>query len=587
MSLHDKTLRASLLAGIAAVLVWSNEVRLHAEPQIQGAPPLPPSAMYQPPILMTEPGRIVITGDGIVIAPEPMAKELPESVKTLPPDMKESGPCYEEYSCFDWSKVPPTRIFPRPGNFPIPPKGCGYYSLADRLRLRPREGPVKYGYPPFALMPPSFFDADFRYVDSADPADVDWSERLKRIHLGDSWLFSTGGQVSSRYMQETHSRLGLRDNVYDLLRARVFGDLWYKDAFRLYAEFVAAQSVWQDLAILPIDVNKSDFQNLFIDAKLFEIGDHPAYVRVGRQELLLGSQRLISPPDWANTRRNFQGVRAFRQGEKFDIDLFWVQPVVPNPNRLDSVDNNQNFAGLWTTYRPEKGHFLDFYYLFLDNTNAQTQQGIVRSPYNVHTLGTRYAGDRDGFLWDVEFALQLGRRGSQDIIAGMATAGVGYNFECAPLNPTFWVYYDYASGDHTPNSGNYSTFNQLFPFGHYYLGWADLVGRQNIHDLNVHLFLYPAKWITVWTQYHHFWLDQRRDALYNAAGNASRRSASGAAGNDVGDEIDFVLNFHLAKRHDIMTGYSRLIGGDFLDRTRDTTGSKNSDLFYLMYNYRW
>src|SRR5207344_471812 len=114
---------------------------------------------------------------------------------------------------------------------------------------------------------------------------------------------------------------------------------------------------------LPIDQNKSDLLNAFIDVKLADLGGNPAYVRVGRQELLFGSQRLISPLDWANTRRTFQGARLFRATEKFDFDLFWAQPVIPNPIALDSVDNNINFAGAWATYRSKKGTFLDFYYL--------------------------------------------------------------------------------------------------------------------------------------------------------------------------------------------------------------------------------
>jgi hypothetical protein len=386
---------------------------------------------------------------------------------------------------------------------------------------------------------------------------------------------------------EPHSRAGLRENVYDLFRARVYGDLWYRDQFRIYVEFIGADSLWQDLAPQPIDVNRADFLNLFMDIKLVDIDGHPAYVRVGRQELLFGSQRLVSPLDWANTRRTFQGVRAFRQGENFDVDLFWAQPVIPNPTRLDSVDNNQNFAGAWSTYRPEKGHTLDFYYLFLDNTNHVTQQGIVRAPFNAHTIGTRFAGDRNNFLWDFEAALQLGERGAQDIVAGMASTGVGYHFASAPLNPTFWVYYDYASGSRNPGHSTYSTFNQLYPFGHYYLGWIDLVGRQNINDFNLHLYAYPANWLTCWVQYHHFWLDQKRDALYNAAGNAIRRSATGTAGSDVGDEVDFVLNFHLTKHSDILTGYSRLFGGEFMRLTRGTTGSTNVDLFFIQYSYKW
>jgi hypothetical protein len=48
---------------------------------------------------------------------------------------------------------------------------------------------------------------------------------------------------------------------------------------------------------------------LFVEAKLGEWDGHPAYVRVGRQEIALGSQRLVGSPEWGNMRRNFDGVR--------------------------------------------------------------------------------------------------------------------------------------------------------------------------------------------------------------------------------------------------------------------------------------
>ena len=65
------------------------------------------------------------------------------------------------------------------------------------------------------------------------------------------------------------------------------------------------------LTPLPTDVNHTDMLNLFADVKMATIKDGPAYIRVGRQELLYGSQRLISTLDWVNTRRTFQGVKAF------------------------------------------------------------------------------------------------------------------------------------------------------------------------------------------------------------------------------------------------------------------------------------
>ncbi|MCS7160899.1 MAG: alginate export family protein [Gemmatales bacterium] len=485
----------------------------------------------------------------------------------------------------NWSRVPQARIFPRPGDFPVPPTGPGYYSLHDWLTGNYRTAPPKFPYLRFGLMPPSFFDADFRYLDDPNNTDYDWSDFLHRIHIGDNWLFATGGAFWVRYMHEINSRLSGADNDYTLLRTRVWTDLWYRDLVRVYAEFLDAHSFDPELPPLRIDVNRSDFLNAFVEFKVGDWEDHPIYVRIGRQEMLLGSQRLISTLDWANTRRTFDGIRGYRQGEKWDVDVFWLQPVIPNPSRLDSKDNNQNFFGLWTTYRPRRGTFLDMYYLLLDNTNNVLLQGLQIAPYHVHTLGSRYAGDwQNRWLWDVEAAVQFGERGSQDILAGMVTTGVGYTRADWLWTPTFWVYYDFASGDRTPNSGDYNTFNQLFPFGHYYMGWIDLVGRQNIHDFNMHLFLYPAKWITVWIQYHRFWLVSPKDALYGVAGLPSRTDLTGSAGNDVGHELDLIFNFHLSNHSDILLGWSKLYAGDFI---KATGPGQSPELFYFMYTFRW
>ncbi len=536
--------------------------------------------------VVTEPRAEVVVELPLTSAP----KNTQDVGKKVEPAVVVEGESCTEGECqggFDFKKVPPVRPTPRLGSFSIPPKGPGYYSVLDQIQGNMRDGPSKYPSPPFALSGTSFFDYDYRYLDNPKNTDFDYTDCLKRIRLCDDWLFSTGGQIFDRYANEQKSRLGLRDNNYDLFRVRTYGDLWYQDKFRLYGEFISASTYWQNLGPLPIDQNPADVQNLFIDMKLLDIDDYALYGRVGRQEILLGSQRLVSTLDWANTRRTFDGARLLRTGEKWDFDLFWLQPVIPNPQGWSSVDNNQNFAGAWTTYRPKKGTSLDLYYLMLDNTNHTVQSGLTRAPYTVHTFGSRYAGNEGGFLWDFEGALQGGERGSKDIIAGMGTAGLGYNFADTIFNPTLWIYYDYAGGTHNTNGGTSSTFNQLFPFGHYYFGWIDQVGRQNINDLNTNITLYPTNYINLQLQYHHFWLDSATDALYNAAGNAIRRSASGAAGTDVGDEFDMLVNFHLDKHSDLLFGYSKLFGGSFMQRTDGRTGSTNSSLTYVQYSYRW
>lgn len=492
--------------------------------------------------------------------------------------------------CNPWAELPPVRVFPRPGNFTIPPTGCGYYSLLDFLRGELREKRRPSPYIPFALTPYSMFDLDYRFLDKKDFNDPFLTDGLRRIRLGDSFLFSAGGQAHLRYMSETNSRLSGRNNDYELLRSRVYGDLWYKDRFRFFVEFISAHHFDGNLPPLAIDENQADLLNAFVDVKLGEIRDKPVYARVGRQEILLGSQRLISPLDWANTRRTFEGARIFRQGKKFDVDAFWLRPVVVNATEFDVRDNDRDFAGLYTTYRPEKGQFADLYYLYLGDDSPPRIRGDAQAmPFDVHTMGARWAGDRDGkWLWDIEADLQFGRRGGQDVFAGAISAGGGYHWKDVPWNPVLWVIYDYASGDDNPNDGDFNTFNQLFPFGHYYLGWIDLVGRQNIHDINAHLFLYPAKWISLWLQFHHFTLASDTDALFNAGGVAIRRDVTGASGGDVGNEVDIVANFHLARNTDLLIGYSRLFAGSFIQRTAAIpAASRDASLFYAMFSFRW
>ena len=80
----------------------------------------------------------------------------------------------------------------------------------------------------------------------------------------------------------------------------------------------------------------------------------------------------------------------------------------------------------------------------------------------MHTLGTRWQGSRENWLWEVETAYQFGHQSNLTRNAGMATGGIGRAFSKWWARPELWFYYDYASGTQNPGDG-YATFNQLFP----------------------------------------------------------------------------------------------------------------------------
>lgn len=489
----------------------------------------------------------------------------------------------------DWSKAPPVSPPPRAGIFVKPPMGPGYFSLLDLIDGNGREKPQVDPLPPSALTTTPAFDFDFRYLEQPGH-DKDFFDPVKRIHLGSDWLLSFGGSFWYRYMHETDSRLNAAgiNNDYHLLRTRLHADLWYQDQFRLFAEMLDARALGLDLPALAIDKNHTDMLNLFADVKLGQFMDGPAYLRVGRQELLYGSQRLISTLDWANTRRTFQGVKTFWQTPAFNLDAFWVRPMVTEPNQFDNWDKDRNFVGLWGTYKAIPGQVLDLYYLSLiDNRNVSpaniTQGNVLQGDSVLHTIGARWVGDYERILYELEGMYQFGKRSHLDISAFSIASGVGYQLPL-PMNPQFWLRYDFASGDKNHRDGRSNTFNQLFPFGHYYFGYIDQVGRQNIHDFNAQFTLHPQPWVTFLGQYHRFYLANKRDYLYNAAGAGTIRDITGQSGSHVGDEIDFTINFHLSRHQDVLLGYSKLFTGEFLKNTRPGV---SPDLFYAQYNFRF
>ncbi|HZY87170.1 MAG TPA: hypothetical protein VFE78_20205, partial [Gemmataceae bacterium] len=153
-----------------------------------------------------------------------------------------------------WAKVPPPFQYTKIGGLFVLPSGPGYYSFFDLLTDNYRQSPPVFPVPPFGLIPPvPYFDANYRYLDKPDNDQTNWADFTKRIHLGDNWMLSVGGEERIRYNNEVDSRLTGKDNVFESYRSRVYGDLWYRDLFRVYVEYIDANVSNQDLPPSPSD----------------------------------------------------------------------------------------------------------------------------------------------------------------------------------------------------------------------------------------------------------------------------------------------------------------------------------------------
>jgi hypothetical protein len=457
--------------------------------------------------------------------------------------------------------------------------------------------PGSGGGPP-APYTPVRWNEDYSYLKD-ESKRTDLFDPIKYIPLNDAGdvYLSLGAQARYRYEIFDNFNFGSPGNQdgdgYHLLRLLYHADVHVGPNVRAFVQMIDAFGDDRDpFERLGVDENDFDFHQAFVDVKLPVLDDGTVTLRAGRQNLLYGAQRLISPLDWTNTRRTFDGGKAsiVFPGGRDTLDLFWVHPVVVDEGPIDSFNDDQNFIGAYNTLSLPNllegaNTKLDAYLLYLDKFVGTFAEGA--SDEHRWTLGSRLFANPKPFDFDVEAAFQFGEFGGGDIFAYMLAAEAGYTFADVTFTPRPYLGFDLASGDDDPDDGDLETFNQLFPLGHAYFGYIDVIGRQNIIDLHpgVELtFLQNksiAKKLTLRTDYHLFWRHSDDDAVYGVQGQI-QRADTGSEKHFVGSEIDLLLNWQIDRHLAVYFGYSHFFPGSFID---ETGPSENIDFAYAAVTY--
>ncbi|MDX2038428.1 MAG: alginate export family protein [Isosphaeraceae bacterium] len=437
---------------------------------------------------------------------------------------------------------------------------------------------------------PLWQDQDWSYLDEPGNRTIDFFDFTKRNRIGDEIVFDVSGEFRWQGRVEDNRRLTGEQNDFNLFRERLALDIRYFGRIRTYLDVFWADASRQSVPPIFFDINHGDMLNAFGEISFDDVAEGRLSFRMGgREQLSFGNQRLVSTLDWANSPRTFDTVpHLLYRSDDLAFDAFWSQPNRVLARELDRAEGDLQFFGAYATYSGLEGRLFDLYYLGLLDTGGKLEANGRSGDADIHTIGTRWQVDRDGRLAEIETAYQFGTRVGTPINAGMATAGVGRRWAKAFCAPELWFYFDYASGNPTPDGPSYQTFHQLFPLGHKYLGYMDLVGRQNILDANVFLkFSFDTR-VTFLIWYHDFHLASARDALYNGAGVPIRRDESGRAGRYVGNELDLLLVLVLNPHSDVQIGISNFFAGTFVERTsRTSSEAQGGTFFYTQFSYRF
>jgi Alginate export len=353
------------------------------------------------------------------------------------------------------------------------------------------------------------------------------------------------------------------DDLYVLNRFRLMLTLRPAPWWKIVAQTQDAR-VWGDnLTPAPPHQDTWDLRQAY--AELGDPDKNPIALRVGRQEISLGGERLIGVSQWQNVGRSFDAARLLIHYRKLSLTALAASVAVLRDGQVGSADAGNNLHGLYgsiVNWIPNST--VEPYFMWRLQPNVRSELGPA-GHLDMKVSGARWLGKVRAFDYNTSVVIERGSMLTDQVNAWAGHWLLAYSFANLAGSPRLVAEYNYATGDGNPHDSRMNTFQLLYPTAHDRHGLSDQVGWRNIHHLRATVELKPRlKW-TLTPSYNAFWLADAHDALYNSQGNvAVARVANGSAGRWVGQELDLATQYSLTRFTQIGAGFAHIFPGTFL-----------------------
>jgi hypothetical protein len=374
----------------------------------------------------------------------------------------------------------------------------------------------------------------------------------------------------------------VRDNYF--LQRYLFGaDVRFSPRARFFTEFQSGIINGKIGATRPTDQNIFDLHQAFFEWRRPPGQDKRFNLRIGRQELTLGSSRLISASPGLNTKRSFDGVRLVFGRSAWTVESAVALLTEMSQGVLD--DDPLKGVKFWgvAAARPSprwvKG-LLVLYYLGLENTTAQFAQGRGRDLRNTFGVAWRGTGRQIDLNYDLIY--QAGSFEGAAVRAWAVSTETGHRFTKTRWSPRASVRFNAASGDHDTADPRLQSFNPLFP-GASYAGIVGLFGPTNMTDVTPTITVTPRPTFILGFEQPNYWRSSAGDGLYNVNQQLLVRPTAGT-GRYVGSSFNIFTVWQVTRHVQITGAVMRMQSGGFLEKT---IAGKGLGLYSISTVYRF
>jgi hypothetical protein len=408
------------------------------------------------------------------------------------------------------------------------------------------------------------------------PADTPSKKKHKDIPMG-SFRLDLGANVRLRHEYQAGFDVrryepGTNDHFL-LERIMLDINLKFDPDRRIFVQFRDAHALGTRLE--PEDFSKSnpmedlwDIRQAYFEWK--KIGGSRVDLKMGRQQISYGDQRIFGPGLWGNTGRYaWDAAMLHLDTSRVWIDLWAGRPIQNRPE----VWPNRAFKAptAFVLYGGVKGLpcMLDIFYTGKYDGRMTTQgESGEKGDLLSHSIGfqlQKQAGER--LDYGASFIGQTGRYGPDAIRAFGVNAAVGLTLPWK-WRPRLAGQFTWGSGDHNPGDGTHGTFDGVFGGADInFYGDLNLFFWANLRDYEWDLHLQPGRTTKLLFEHHYFTLDQERDAWYTTGLSALRRDPTGLSGGSLGHEIDVRFSWQKKKWPEILLGLGHFFPGSFVGAT--------------------
>ena len=298
------------------------------------------------------------------------------------------------------------------------------------------------------------------------------------------------------------------------------------------------------------------------------IGNSPIGVKMGRQAISYGDNRIFGPGDWGNVGRyTWDAAKLLWESDVLDADLIFGKRVLYLWDQFDDAHYDDEVLAVYARIKSFRPYTHDIF--FIRKQNSDKHAAIGESGIGdllVQSIGYQGKGGFHQIDYTVGGVYQFGDFGEDHVSAFGINTEVGVTFP-HPLKPRIKVGLVYGSGDNDPNDGEHNTFDGVFGAVDKYYGRMNLFAWMNLVDWYAGVSTSPVKGMLICFDTHWFQLAEKRDAWYFSNGKTMRRDESGSSGNRLGVEMDLVSKYRVNSFMEIMVGGGIFLPNTFIEKT--------------------